>query len=255
MGEQSLKCVYVEERHNPLVSLLSEDPANSKFENETRNFPTFSPFSSEKIASKRDDMKERTFDCIKNRQHSLMRCLSKEIFGTEKNVDILKTELLNELSQNTETYIPFIGEDIEISCNGLLEKIKNKRNLPMLTQFLKERIEDDFPCDELLLWLACTYFQTPIYVLRIVEKKTTAESFWTEYAPARTRRRDPAKTTIFASNCIANKTYYITLFETEGRQYQRIVPKFKECNCFLNMPNIQNREDDSTAYPSQQGKY
>lgn len=65
-----------------------------------------------------------------------------------------------------------------------------KKGCKNMEKFVKERTEDDLPCDELLLWLACTFFKTTIYVLRVSETKTSTESFWTDFINVRSRNKD-----------------------------------------------------------------
>ena len=124
-----------------------------------------------------------------------------------------------------------------------------------MSKFIKQRIEDELPCDELLLWLACTFFQTPIFVLRIIDTKTSTESFWTEYAKIRLRTKDSRKTAKFARKCSRSSRCYITLLDTGYMQYHRIVPKQNVCNCGLEMPAIPNQNVDFNQYHTEQGVY
>ncbi|XP_078323185.1 uncharacterized protein LOC144622391 [Crassostrea virginica] len=189
----------------------------------------------------RTDMRERTIDCVEGKGDSLLRCISREIFGNEKNIGVLKEILINEFKENVKIYRPFIGEEIRRSCLACVGVVENNTGgFKKLSQFIKERIEDDLPCDELLLWLTCTYFQTPLYVLRVTDLDTSTVSSWTEYTQLRRRKRDQKKKTTFLKKC--SSTYFISLLETEGKQYCRIVPKLKSCNCFLEIPSIPSVE-------------
>ena len=105
-----MKCVEPEERHNFLLTFLTDAPEMDMFENEFRRFPICSVYSSINIAEQRVDMKERTVDCVEDTRHSLLRCLSKEIFGSENHFETLMKELTNELMQNMEQYLPFIRD-------------------------------------------------------------------------------------------------------------------------------------------------
>ena len=253
--DQYLESVRQEKQHHPLVTFLCEEPDNTLFEKEMRDFPVLSAYSSLKVAKQRGDMQERSIDCVECSRHSFLRCLSKEIFGNEKNVDILMKEISNELSQNLPYYIPFIGEDMIETfskvTSGKMEE--NQKCFEKLAKYLIERIEDDLPSNDLLLWLACTFLQTPIYVLRVVDTNTSTESFWTEYTKLRKRKRDPLRKTSFTSKCPQNNTYYVTLLDTGYGQYHRIVPKLKVCNCALEPPRVPNYQDDATRYHIQQG--
>lgn len=249
METQFLSCVYPDDRHHPLPTFLTTDPDRNNFDMEIRDFPACSAYSSVRIAMQRNDMGKRTIDCVEINQHSLLRCLSKEIFGTEKNVDLLIEELCNEFSNNVESYIHFVGEKIIKAYEESGGKIQNNRSSnEKLAKFVKERIEDDLPCDELLLWLACTFFQTTIFVLRVTDTKTSTESFWTEYAMVRRRRKDPTRRTSFSRRCSKEKTYYITLFESGSKLYHRIVPKQASCNCALDAPTVPDHNADATEY-------
>ena len=105
-----MKCVKPEEQHNFLLTFLTDAPEIDMFEIEFQNFPICSAYSSLNIAEQRVDMKERTVDCVEDTRHSLLRCLSKEIFGSENHFETLMKELTNELMQNMEQYLPFIGD-------------------------------------------------------------------------------------------------------------------------------------------------
>lgn len=255
METELLTCVQRNDRHHPLPGFLTVKPDRIKFEVELRDFPVCSVFSPLRIAAQRDDMMQRTFDSVETKQHSLLRCLSKEIFGTENNFDILIEELCNELLNSFEIYIPFIGENIN---KAYQEHFGNdnvrKQDYKNMAKFVKERIEDDLPCDELLLWLACTFFRTTIYVLRVSDTKTSTESFWTEYIKVRSRNTDLTKLPYF-KKCPQTNTYIITLLETESKHYYRIVPKQASCNCVLDIPAVPDYNTDPTLYHTQLGRY
>lgn len=247
METQFLPSVYPDDRHHPLPTFLTIEPERDKFDLEIRDFPACSAYSSVRIAMQRADMERRTIDCVELDQHSLLRCLSKEIFGTERNVDLLIDELCNEFSKNVEIYIHFVGEKIIKAYEESGGKVQNNRKSnEKLAGFVKERIEDDFPCDELLLWLACTFFQTTIFVLRVTDTNTSTESFWTEYSMVRKRRKDPTRRTSFSRRC--PNTYFITLYESESKLYYRIVPKQASCNCVLDAPVVPGNNADATEY-------
>lgn len=249
---ECLEHVEVYQFHYPLVSFLTDDPDIGNFEKETRIFPVCTPFSSIRVAMQRTDMRERTIDCVEGKGHSFLRCISKEIFGNEKNIDVLKEILIKEFKDNVKIYCQFIGEEIKRSCKAWVGIVENNTGgYKKLSQFIKVRIEEDLPCDELLLWLACTYFQTPIYVLRITDSDTSTLTSWAKYKKQRRRERDQKKKTSFLKKCLESRKYFICLLETEGKQYCRIVPKLKSCNCFLEKPSIPSVE--SAQCHTQQG--
>lgn len=255
METQFLPCVYPDDRHHPLPTFLTTDPERINFEMEIRDFPACSTFSSVRIAMQRIDMRKRTIDCVEINHHSLLRCLSKEIFGTEKHVDLLIEKLCNEFSNNVESYIYFLGGTIIKAYEESGGKIQNNRTSnEKLAKLVKERIEDDLPCDDLLLWLACTFFQTTIFVLRVTDTNTLTESFWTDYSMVRKRRKDPTKRTSFSRRCPDEKTYYITLFESGSKLNYRIVPKQASCNCALDAPAVPDHNADATEYHTFQGR-
>ncbi|XP_061176772.1 uncharacterized protein LOC133185510 [Saccostrea echinata] len=250
---QLLLCVNPRERHHYLLPFLSEDPEEEMFMTEIRDFPVCTPYSSLRIAMQRNDMKGRTFDSIQFFQHSLLRCLSKNIFGTEKHVDLLLKELCGELLQNITTYLPVIGDDINRPYEAAFGKLpQGKKDYEQLAKFVIGRIEDDLPTDDVLLWLACTFFQTNIYVLRVKDTKTSTESFWSEYSKLRTRERKTQKNARVRRKCSKNKTFYISLLQTGSKQFHRIVSKMDCCNCFVDIPDILSSEADSTPYRTQQ---
>ncbi|XP_061176150.1 uncharacterized protein LOC133185108 [Saccostrea echinata] len=253
MESQFVFCVYPKQRHHPLTTFLTEGPNKKMFMMEIRDFPVCTPYSSLRIVMQRNDMKGRTIDSIQFFEHSLLRCLSKEIFGTEQHADLLLKELCEELLQNINPYLQVLGENIihsyEVTFGNLPQ---GKKDSQKLAKFVIGRMEYDLPCDDLLLWLACTFFQTDIYVLRVKDTKTSTESSWTEYSKLRTRRRNPEKTKCFTRKCPQNKTPYISLLQTGSKQFHRIVPKMACCNCVLDIPDVSTTEADSTPYHTQQ---
>ncbi|XP_062619670.1 uncharacterized protein LOC134281204 [Saccostrea cucullata] len=249
---QLLLCVDPRKRHHSLLPFLSEEPEEEMFMTEIRDFPICTPYSSMCIAMQRSDMKGRTFDSIQISHHSLLRCLSKEIFGTEQHVDLLLKELCGELLQNITTYLPVIGGNIIRSYVATFGKLpEGKKDDGQLTKFVIGRIEDDLPTDDVLIWLACTFFQTNIYVLQVKDTKTSTESFWKEYSKLRTREKNPHRNARVRRTCPKNKQLYITLLQTGRKQFHRIVPKMACCNCVVDIPDILLSEVDSTPYRSQ----
>ncbi|XP_062596128.1 uncharacterized protein LOC134257543 [Saccostrea cucullata] len=248
---QLLLCVDPRERHHSLLPFLSEEPEEEMFMTEIRDFPICKAYSSMHIAMQRSDMKGRTFDSIQIFQHSLLRCLSKEIFGTEQHVDLLLKELCEELLQNITNYLPIIGEEIFNSYKATFGKLpEGKNDYEQLTKFVIGRIEDDLPTDDVLIWLACTFFQTNIYVLQVKDTKTSTESFWKEYSMLRTREKNPQRNALVRRKCPKNKNFYISLLQTGRKQFYRIVPKTACCNCGLDIPDTLMSEVDSTPYRS-----
>ena len=102
--------------HYPLLSFLADDPDKRNIEKDTRVFPVCSPYSSIRVAMQRTEMRERTIDCVEGKGDYLLRCISREIFGNEKNIGVLKEILINEFKENVKIYRPFIGEEIRRSC-------------------------------------------------------------------------------------------------------------------------------------------
>lgn len=255
METELLPIVKQKDRHHPLTGFLTVNPDRLKFEVELRDFPVCLAFSPLRIAAQRDDMKQRTFDSVETKQHSFFRCLSKEIFGTENNSDILIEELCNELLNNFKIYLPFFGENINKAYQEQIGKDScDKQDYKNMAKFVKERIEDDLPCDELLLWLACTFFRTTIYVLRVSDTKNSTESFWTEYTKVGSRKTVPIKMP-YSRKCPKTNAYIITLLETGSKHYYRIVPKQSSCNCVLDIPAVPSYKTDPTIYHSQLGRY
>lgn len=54
-------------------------------------------------------MRKRIIDFVEINYYLLFWCLSKEIFGIEKYVDLLIEEFCNEFLNNVESYIYFLG--------------------------------------------------------------------------------------------------------------------------------------------------
>nr|XP_022291528.1 uncharacterized protein LOC111102888 isoform X2 [Crassostrea virginica] len=250
MGQQNLECINPQNRHHPLVAFLSTEPDANMFQVEVRDFSGCSQFSPIRIAMNMNTMKERTFDCQDYIRHSFLRCLSKEIFGHENHVGILIKEMSDELLQNISEYMPFVGENLRKAYKAVGKLEDNEKCRENMARLIIERIEDDLPCDELLLKLACTIFQTPIYVFRIEDRDECTLGFWTKYRRVYKRKRDSLKKTSFVKKCQRDRVYYISVLETGIQQYCRIIPKLEPCNCMLEKPNCLLIETDPTEYHS-----
>lgn len=225
----------------------------NKFEKEIRDFPDCPAFSALRIALQRPDMEKRTLDAVEVKRHSLLRCLSKEIFGTENNFNLVMEEVVNELSNNYEHYESRITRTFEKTLRNTVGNVfGNIKGNANRAKFVKERIEDDLPCGNLVLSLACTFFQTTIYVLRINDTIDSTESFWKAYEKVRRRKIDLRKCTSFSKPCNKIRPFYITLLQTGSEQFCRIVPKLASCNCEMNPPITRCDLTDSSE-PFSQG--
>lgn len=96
-------------------------------------------------------MEKRMIDVVEMKYYFLFWCISKEIFGIENNVNILIKEMCNELNSNFNLY-KFICEYMKRLFDNLEE------NLIDFFMFLREKIEDDFFCGDLILWFVSIFF-------------------------------------------------------------------------------------------------
>ncbi|XP_062619636.1 uncharacterized protein LOC134281184 [Saccostrea cucullata] len=185
-------------------------------------------------------MKERTIDSVEYTDYSLLRCLSKEIFGTAQHVDLLLMELTSEIQQNQNVYL----QDVEDNIKDTYEKIFGKyagteKEKLKLVQYAVTRIEDDLPVGDLLMLAASSFLQTKIYVLRFTESNLSTKSYWKEYLPLRQRADRHGNKD--------SQTEFITLLEAESKRFYRIVAKTSECNCELTVPKVPSEEQDPVS--------
>ncbi|XP_061176773.1 uncharacterized protein LOC133185511 [Saccostrea echinata] len=230
-------------RQRVFDTYFSEVPNESLYCTEVRDFPPCSPYSGLRTVQQRMDMKDRTIDFVEFSDHSLLRCLSKEIFGTEQHVDFLLKELTIEIQQNTNFYLPFIENITKFIFEEKFGKMKgSEKEIQQLITFAISRIEDDLPTGDVLLWVISTFFQIEVFVLRFAESQSSAESYWTEYFPLR-KKKDRYE------NSRKRKTF-LTLLETQTKRFYRVVSKTSGCSCELIAPTVPNRVQDPLSISS-----
>ena len=234
------------QRHFPLVTFLRKDPTAADFEPEVRELQIFSPFSDMRKAQERSDLKHRFIDPSTDNSYSLYRCLSKEIFGTERHFDTLVEAVAEEVRSNPSHYgkiNEFRPADAFKDLFTFQSTIEKEN-----AEFFAERIEDGLNLNDLELLAVSTYFQTPIFVL------TTGSngSFkWKEVTTTR-RIKKPKnlKNRKYQSRC-EPMTYFVTLFRTSWGQYHRIIPRHDFCNCVLQTPT----NEQVPTEPDQEGTH
>ncbi|KAK3097096.1 hypothetical protein FSP39_006324 [Pinctada imbricata] len=245
----SLVAISKGERHSPLVTFLTEDPADSLFEVEEREFPSCAPYSEIRGILTRPDMRQRTIDATMDHSFSLFRCVSKEIFGTEENFDFILKEVCKEIMENVGTYHVLLNPDTMQQQSQFsdffksTETIQQSRNREMVKQLVLDIENGIAPGDPQLLALA-THFQTTVYVLSVdydEDLDSRPSSVWTEYTQLRNKRKPPGLAQRrHRSKCPPGK-FYIALFRSAAGQYHRIVPDTDVCNCCLIPPTIPDR--------------
>lgn len=72
-------------RHRPLITFFPTTPPEDWFTDDVRREETIIPIHSElRLVMERSDMEDRLIDIVSDYTHSLYRCISKDIFGDEK---------------------------------------------------------------------------------------------------------------------------------------------------------------------------
>ncbi|KAK3095854.1 hypothetical protein FSP39_020034 [Pinctada imbricata] len=219
------------ERHLPMVTVVPSDPCEDKFEDEKRRLPIYSPLSEIRHISGRFDLMDRCIDASSDYTYSLYRCLSKEIFGTEKHFYSLVEYVVTEVRSNPEHYGRMFQKEGRSKIKDFFkfDSTIEKEN----ADYYAERIEDGLNLEDLDLLAVSTFLQTPVFVLIIDDE---GASRWTEYIPTRRIRRPvDLEQRKFQSKCHPN-SYFVTLFRTSFGQYHRIVPMNADCNCLLEKP-------------------
>ncbi|XP_062619667.1 uncharacterized protein LOC134281200 [Saccostrea cucullata] len=241
--ETNMLPIEPDSRHRIFESYFSEVPNESLYCTEIRDFPPCSPYSGLRTVQLRPDMKDRTIDFVEYSDHSLLRCLSKEIFGTEQHCEFLLKELSIEILQNTNSYLPFLENITKFIFEKKFGKMKgSEKEIKELVTFAISRIEDDLPTGDFLLWVISTFFQIDVFVLRFAESQSSAESYWTEYFPLR-EKKDRYENS-------RKRQTFLTLIETQTKRYYRVVSKTDVCNCDLIAPTVPNRVQDPLSISS-----
>ncbi|KAK3094674.1 hypothetical protein FSP39_004800 [Pinctada imbricata] len=220
-----------EERHLPMVTFVPSDPCEDDFEDEKRRLPIYSPLSEIRHIGGRFDMKERCIDASSDYTYSLYRCISKEIFGTEKHFYSLVEYVVTEVRSNPEHYGKLYQKEGRSKLKDVFkfDSTIEKEN----ADYYADRIEDGLNLEDLELFAVATFLQTPIFVLIIDDNGT---SRWIEYTQTRRIRRPVhLEQRKFQSKC-QRKLYFVTMFRTSFGQYHRIVPMNANCNCLLEKP-------------------
>ena len=199
-------------------------------------------------------MKERFIDSSSDHWYSLYRCLSKEIFGTERHYSMLVEYVVKEVRSNARYYGRVNDFRGASKIRDLFEfkSTAEKKN----AEFYADRIEDGLNLEDLELLAVSTFFQCPVSVLFVDSDGT---STWREFTPMRPMRKpDDFEKKIHKSTCEPLK-YYLTLVRTSYGQFHRIVPRHVICNCLIDNPanlkiqieTLYSRQDSSGKIISQ----
>ena len=232
-----------------MVTLLLEDPDDSLFEVEEREFPPCAPYSEIRSIMGRPDMSRRTLDSTMDHSFSLYRCVSKEIFGTESHFDFILKEVCNEITQNPTVYEAFTNQDSLprkfqfLNLFRFTSTIEQNRNEELIQNLVLD-IEDDLaspPFRDVQLLALATHFQTTIFVLSVEED---GSSIWKDYSQLRTKQKPQDLASRRHQSLCPPHRYHVTLYTSSAGHFHRIVPDTDVCCCCLAPPDVPDRQKE-----------
>ncbi|XP_021350079.1 uncharacterized protein LOC110448245 [Mizuhopecten yessoensis] len=228
----STRFISKDNRHNPLTEFFLDDGICDSFSDETQNILSRKGDSQIYEVFHRPDMQFREVD-KGHTAHSLYTCLSKEIFGDEEQALKIEELVATEMLDNADQYVSLLGVKSDLRRGTLsLQNEVDKTLVPFLLLF-----------GHLPLFAAATVFQTPIYVLKVEEledEENKWKSSWSSFTQVR-RKRSPDVMPQIQSKCRRNGNfdrYYVTLLQDPYGNFLRVIPKQKECNCQLDIPDV-----------------
>ncbi|XP_062569696.1 uncharacterized protein LOC134231753 [Saccostrea cucullata] len=253
------KKILVANRHRPLLTFLSDDVMISKdlFTDEIRRVPTvFSRYSDIPLLTSRYDMQDKEIDFMSDYSYSLCRCVSKDIFGTENEFELVMKEIVNEIRKEPHLYGKFMRWDKDETENEEFLKNFTSRKRKKLDFFKRQttvekeqalfyanRIEDGMEMEDLELLAIATCFQVPVFVICVEEDKGIISTSWKEFTQLRRKHRPKHIRNIAREHC-CNKDgdgfskFFIMVYRTFSGHFHRIVKKNKICNCLIDQPTV-----------------
>ncbi|XP_062574698.1 uncharacterized protein LOC134236538 [Saccostrea cucullata] len=251
------KKILVSNRHRPLLTFLSDDVIISEalFIDEVRRVPkVFSRYSEIPIIMSRNDMQDKEIDFMSDYSYSLCRCVSKEIFGTENEFQLIMKELVNEICENPHLYGKFMRLDKdETEDNELHKNFTSRRRTKwdfVMGQAEKKqavyyanRIRDGMEMEDLELLAIATRFQVPVFVICVEEEKGQISTSWKEFTQLKRKHRPKHIREIAREHCCnmgsdGSSNFFVMVYRTFSGQFHRIVSKDMICNCLIDHPNV-----------------
>ncbi|XP_062609270.1 uncharacterized protein LOC134271019 [Saccostrea cucullata] len=253
--------VSSETRHWPLVTFMEEKPRDNMFSDDVRQGVGVIPMYSEVLLiMEREDMKDYLIDEMSDYAYSLFRCISKEMFGNEKQFQMIMMKIVREIKENPLVYGHLLMNEKKNSDSEFLENFRYRKHrtfdflrfhetlVKESAEFFADRIEDGMNLGDLELFAVATHFQVAIYVLSTEINEQRLETKWMRFSQINrkklptdfARRRQYLAGENSVHKCVSDESrrskYYITLYRTFSGQYHRIVPKDQLCNCLKDPP-------------------
>ncbi|XP_061169296.1 uncharacterized protein LOC133178591 isoform X2 [Saccostrea echinata] len=255
--KQDEKKILAANRHNPLLTFLSTDISETSFIDEVRHVPTvFSRYSEIPLITSRYDMQDKEIDFMSDYSYSLCRCVSKEIFGTENEFELIMKEVVNEIHNNPHLYGKFMRWDKDETENEEFLKNFTSRKRKKMDFFKRQksvekeqalfyanRIEDGMEMEDLELLAIATCFQVPVFVICVEEDKGIISTSWKEFTQIKRKHRPRQIRNIARKSCCnidsdGFSKFFIMVYRTFSGQFHRIVSKEEICNCLTEQPKV-----------------
>ncbi|CAG5125883.1 unnamed protein product [Candidula unifasciata] len=201
---------------NNITSAIKGDLDSPEFEqDEVVSPPHCQVYHDLKIKLAHED---RKIDYIEGDGNCLFRALSKGIYGSEKYHKAMRMFIVNLIGTNKSKFAQFVDdEDVEEHINRMCK--------------------DGCWATTCEIYAAATLLQRDIFML--TPDHMNEKYSWLLFQP------------VFKINealSVANThPCYITLCNTNGNHYDRIVPDHGGCNCFLPHPELDGLSTDSTT--------
>uniref|UniRef100_A0A2C9L3A4 OTU domain-containing protein n=1 Tax=Biomphalaria glabrata TaxID=6526 RepID=A0A2C9L3A4_BIOGL len=205
--EDNSPCPVVLECHDEsdFCTDVSDNAESTKcFVQPTPSYPIYS------ILKRQLDKEERLVDYVKGDGNCFFRALSKLMYGSDVYHKAVRTLIVDIIATNKEKFAQFVdGEDVQSHV---------------------ERMSEDHcwatTCE---IYAAATLLQRDIYML--TPNHSNDKYSWLLFRPVFERQLQDIE--LSSRPCC-----YITLCNTNGNHYDRIVPNHGKCNCFLPHPQL-----------------
>ncbi|XP_062569720.1 uncharacterized protein LOC134231770 [Saccostrea cucullata] len=201
-------------------------------------------------------MQDKEIDFMSDYSYSLCRCVSKEIFGTENEFELVMKEMVNEIRKEPHLYGKFMRWDKDETENEEFLKNFTSRKRKKLDFFKRQttvekeqalfyanRIEDGMEMEDLELLSIATCFQVPVFVICVEEDKGIISTSWKEFTQLRRKHRPKHIRNIAREHCCHKdgdgfSNFFIMVYRTFSGHFHRIVPKNEIYNCMIDHPKV-----------------
>lgn len=201
--------------HNASYSISGEDLLTEQKVHPTPSYPIYEQL---KIQLSKEN---RVIDYIRGDGNCFFRTLSKELYRTEKYHKALRSLIVDLIATNRSCFTQFIdGGDVQAHVEKMGEE-----NTWATT------------CE---IYAAATLFQRDIYML--TPDQSNLHYKWLLFKPLfKLPLNSDCGLTSLPQNKKLEDPCYLTVCNTNGNHYDRVVPDHGGCNCFLPAPHLEGQ--------------